>query len=61
MSEGVSVGFVTRVDWDTPISDDYEPRILPAAIELRERFNKNDPDHDSGDETTYQEIYRQIP
>ena len=41
-------------------SDDHKPRILAAAIELRKRFNKDD-DHDSGDETTYQEIYTQIP
>jgi hypothetical protein len=40
MSEGVSVSFVTRVDWDAPINEDYEPRILPDAIKLRERFNQ---------------------
>ena len=46
---------------DDTADDDYKPRILAAAIELRERFNKNEDDFDSGDETTYQEIYTQIP
>ena len=46
---------------DDTASDDYKPRILAAAIELRERFNKDDQDFDSGDETTYQEIFTQIP
>jgi hypothetical protein len=46
---------------DDTASDDYKPRILAAAIELRKRFKKDDDDHDSGDETTYQEIFRQIP
>jgi hypothetical protein len=45
---------------DDTASDDHKPRILAAAIELRKRFNLDD-DHDSGDETTYQEIFRQIP
>jgi hypothetical protein len=36
-------------DFDTA-SDDHKPRILASAIELRERFNKDDDDHDSGDE-----------
>lgn len=47
-------------DFDTA-SDDHKPRILASAIELRERFNKDDDDHDSGDETTYQEVFTQIP
>jgi hypothetical protein len=47
-------------DFDTA-RDDHKPRILAAAIELRKRFNKDDDDYDSGDETTYQEIYTQIP
>jgi hypothetical protein len=46
---------------DDTASDDHKPCILAAAIELRKRFNKDDPDHDSGDETTYQEVYTQIP
>ena len=46
---------------DDTASDNHKPRILAAAIELRERFNKDDPDHDSGDETIYQEIFTQIP
>jgi len=47
-------------DFDTA-SDDHKPRILAAAIELRKRFNKDDDDFDSGDETTYQEVFIQIP
>jgi len=47
-------------DFDTA-SDDHKPRILAAAIQLRKRFDKNDLDHDSGDETIYQEIFTQIP
>jgi hypothetical protein len=46
---------------DDTASDDHKPRILAAAIELRKRFNKDDDDHDSGDETIYQEIFTQIP
>lgn len=46
---------------DTAIAD-HKPRILGAAIKLRERFNKDDDDDfDSGDETTYQEVFTQIP
>jgi hypothetical protein len=46
---------------DDTANDDHKPRILAAAIELRERFNVDDPDFDSGDETTYQEVFTQIP
>ena len=42
-------------------SDDYKPRILADAIKLRERFNKNEDDFDTADETTYQEVFTQIP
>jgi hypothetical protein len=46
---------------DDTASDDHKPLILAAAIELRKRFNKDDDDFDSGDETTYQEVFTQIP
>ncbi len=46
---------------DDTASDDHKPRILAAAIELRKRFKKDDDDFDSGDETTYQEVFTQIP
>ena len=53
---------IARKDYsDDTASDDHKPRILASAIELRERFNKDDDDHDSGDETIYQEIFTQIP
>ena len=33
-------------------------RLNPGPLDTPEPL---DPDHDDGDETTYQEIYRQIP